>query len=49
VVAAASSSIKSSRLQPHLDGDVEKFVGVVQFSRTCSGWGHLRIVMELYQ
>jgi hypothetical protein len=37
VVAMMSSSIKSPRLQPHLDGNVEKLVGVVWFSRISSG------------
>jgi hypothetical protein len=37
VVAAASSPIKSPRLQPHLGSDVEKLVGVVWSSRTSSG------------
>jgi hypothetical protein len=48
MVAAASSPIKSPRLQPHLDGDVKKFVGVVSSSRT-SGRVDLRIVKELHQ
>ena len=48
VVVAAPFPIKSPRLQPHLDGDVEKFMGVVWFSRT-SGGGVLRIVMELHR
>jgi hypothetical protein len=39
VVAEASSPIKYLRLQPHLDGDVEKLVGVVWFLRTSPGWG----------
>ena len=47
MVAAAPFPIKSPQLQPHLRGDVEKFVGVVWFSRTSSGGGVLRIVMEL--
>jgi hypothetical protein len=34
IVAVASSPIKYPRLQSHLGGDVEKFVGVVWFSRT---------------
>jgi hypothetical protein len=49
VAAAASSPIKSPRLQPHLDGDVEKFVGVVSPSRTSSGRGDLRIIKELHR
>ena len=47
MVVASPFPIKSPRLQPHLDGDVEKFVGVVWFSRTSSDGGVLRIVMEL--
>jgi hypothetical protein len=49
VVAAASSPIKSPRLQPHLDSDIEKFVGVVSPSRTSFGLGDLRIVKELHR
>jgi hypothetical protein len=49
VVAAASLPIKSSQLRPHLDGDVKKFVGVVWSSRISSGYGDLRIVMELHR
>jgi hypothetical protein len=51
VVAAASSQIKSLRFQPHLDGDGdgEKLVGVVWFSRTSFGIGDLRIVKELHR
>jgi hypothetical protein len=48
-VAAASSSIKSSRLQPYLNGEVDKLVGVLWSSRTCFGCGNLWIVKELYQ
>ena len=49
MVAAASLPIKSSQLQPHLDGDVEKLVGVVWSSWISSGWGDLRIFMELHR
>jgi hypothetical protein len=49
VVATASSSIKCSRLQPHLDGDVDKLLGVVWFLRISSNWGDLRISMELHR
>jgi hypothetical protein len=35
-VAVVSSLIKSHRLQPHLDVDIEKLVGAVWFSRTSS-------------
>ena len=48
-MVATSFPIKSSRLQPHLDGDGEKFVGVVWLSRTSSGGGVLRIAMELHR
>jgi hypothetical protein len=47
VVAVSSSPIISLRLQPYLDGDVEKLVGVVWSSRTSSGCGDLQIVKEL--
>jgi hypothetical protein len=49
IVAVASSPIKSSRLHPHLGGNVEKLVGVVWFSRTSSGCGDLRIAKELHR
>jgi hypothetical protein len=48
VAAVSSSPIKSLRLQPYLDGDVEKLVGVAWSSRTSSGYGDLQIVKELY-
>jgi hypothetical protein len=38
MVAAALSPMNSHRLQPHLSGDVKKFVGVVGSSRTPSGF-----------
>jgi hypothetical protein len=43
VVVTTSSTINSPRLQPHLDGNIEKLVGVVRSSRTSSGYGDLRI------
>jgi hypothetical protein len=49
VVAAASSLIKSPRLQPYLSGDVKKLGRVVWSSRTFSGCGDLRIVKELHR
>jgi len=49
LVTAALLAIRSPQLQPHLGGDVEKLVGVVCFSRTSSGGGGLRIVMELHR
>jgi hypothetical protein len=42
-------AIRSPRLQPHLDGNVEGLVGVVWSSRILSGCGDLRIVKELHQ
>jgi hypothetical protein len=44
VVVATPRAIKSSRLQPHLDGNVERLVEVVWSSRILSGCGDLRIV-----
>jgi hypothetical protein len=38
-MAVVSSLIKSPRLQPHLNSDIEELVGMVWFSRTSSGWG----------
>ena len=49
MVAAASLPIKSSQLQPHLDDNVEKLVGVVCSLRILSGYGDLWIVMELHR
>ena len=49
MVVAASLPIRSSRLQPHLDGDVEKFVEVVWSLRILSGYGDLRIIMDLHR
>jgi hypothetical protein len=48
-VAAKFSSINSLQLQPHLDGDVEKLIGVMWFSWISSGYGDLRIFMELHR
>jgi hypothetical protein len=44
-----SNKIKSPRLQSDLNGDIEKFVGVVRSSRTSSGCGDLQIVKELHR
>jgi hypothetical protein len=49
VVVATSSPIKSLRLQPHLDGDGEKLVGVVWFFEDFFWLGDLWIVMELHR
>jgi hypothetical protein len=49
VAVVASRPIRSSRLQPHLDGNIERLVGVVWSSRISSGCGDLRIVKELYR
>ena len=49
LVAAALLAIMSSRLQPHLNGDVEKLVGVVWFWRISSGGGGLWITMERHR
>jgi hypothetical protein len=47
VVVAASRAIRPLRLQPHLDSNVERFVGVVWSSRFSFSCGNLRIVKEL--
>jgi hypothetical protein len=49
VVVVASRAIRSPRLQPHLDGNVERLVGVVWSSRISFGCGDLRIVKELHR
>ena len=49
LVAATLLAIMSPQFQPHLDGNVEKLMGVVWFSSTSSGGGGLRIVMELHR
>jgi hypothetical protein len=49
VVVAASRAIRSPRLQPHLNGNVERLVEVVWSSRISSGCGVLRIVKELHR
>jgi hypothetical protein len=49
VVVAAPRAIRSSRLQPHLGGNMERLVGVVWSSRMSSGCGDLHIVKELHR
>jgi hypothetical protein len=49
VVMTASRAIRFLWLQPHLNGDVGKLVGVVWSSRISYGCGDLRIVKELYR
>jgi hypothetical protein len=49
VVVVTPRAIKSSRLQPHLDGNVERLVEVVRSSRISSGCADLRIVQELHR
>jgi hypothetical protein len=49
VVVAAPCAIRSHRLQPHLDINIERLFGVVWSSRISSGCGDLRIVKELHR
>jgi hypothetical protein len=49
VVVVAPRAIRSPRLQPHLDFNVERLVGVVWSSRFLSGCGDLRVVKELHR
>jgi hypothetical protein len=49
VVMAASRAIRSPRLQPHLDRNIERLLGVVWSSRILSGYGDLWIVKELHR
>jgi hypothetical protein len=49
VVVVAPSAIRSPRLQPHLDSNVERLVGVVWCSRISFGCGDLRIIKELHR
>jgi hypothetical protein len=49
VVVATPHAIRSPPLQPHLDGNIERLVGVVWSSRILSGCGDLRIVKELHR
>jgi hypothetical protein len=48
VVVAASRAIRSTWLQPHLDGNIERLVRVVWSSRISSSCGDFWIVRELY-
>jgi hypothetical protein len=47
VVVAVPHVIRSSHLQPHLGGNIERLVGVVWSLRISSGRGDLRIIKEL--
>jgi hypothetical protein len=47
VVVAVPNVIRSSHLQPHLGGNIERLVGVVWSLRILSGRGDLRIIKEL--
>jgi hypothetical protein len=49
VVVTAPRAIRSLRLQPHLDGNIERLVGVVWSLRISSGCGDLWIVKELHR
>jgi hypothetical protein len=48
-VAVASLPIRSPRIQCHLDGNVEKLVGVLWSSRILSACGDIWIVKELHR
>jgi hypothetical protein len=48
-VVAVPRAIRSPRLQPHLDGNAERLVGVMWSSRISSGRGDLRIIKELHR
>jgi hypothetical protein len=45
----SSSLINPPRLQPHLDNNIKKLVGVVWSSMTSSGCGDLLIVKKLHR
>jgi hypothetical protein len=49
VVVATPCAIRSPRYQPHLDGNIERLVGVVWSSRISSGCGDLWIVRKLHR
>jgi hypothetical protein len=49
VVVAAPRAIRSPWLQPHLGGNIKRFVGVVWSLRISSGREDLRIVKELHR
>lgn len=49
MVVAPPCAIRPPRLQPHLDGNIERFVGVVLSSRFTSSYGDLQIIKELHR
>jgi hypothetical protein len=49
VVVTTPHAIRSSQLQPHLGGNVERLVGVVCSSRILYSCGDLRIIKELHR
>jgi hypothetical protein len=49
MMVAAPRAIRSPWLQPHLDGNIERLVGIVWSARISSGCGDLRIVKELHR
>jgi hypothetical protein len=49
VVVAAPRAIRSLQLQPHLDSNIERLVGVAWSLRISSGCGDLWIVKELHR
>jgi hypothetical protein len=49
VMVTTPHAIRSSRLQPHLGGNVERLVEVVWSSRILSSCGDLRIVKKLHR
>jgi hypothetical protein len=49
VVVVAPRAIRSRWLQTHIDGNVERLVGVVWSSRVSCGCGDLQIVKELHR
>jgi hypothetical protein len=49
MVVVPPRTIRSPRLQPHLDGNVERLVGVVWSSKFSSGCRNLWIVKELHR
>jgi hypothetical protein len=49
MMVATPRAIRSPRLQIHLDGNIERLVGVMWSSRISSGCGDLWIVKELHR
>jgi hypothetical protein len=49
VVVVVPRAIRSSRFQPRLGGNVERFVGVVWSLRILCGYGDLRIIKEFHR